>query len=107
MIVRQNGEAHKIYTRDPGAPYMNALGAGACRLPAGHPEAFFEAFANIYAAGFDAMVAAAEGKTSDRKDTVYPNVYDGVEGMLFIEQCVASSNNDGNWVSMECSAARR
>ena len=33
-----------------------------CRLPAGHPEAFFEAFANVYRFAFDAMVERAEGK---------------------------------------------
>ena len=37
---------------------MNASGASACRLPSGHPEAFFEAFANVYRAAFDAMVDA-------------------------------------------------
>ena len=38
MIVRKNGEPHKIYTRDPNAPFMNGSGAAACRLPSGHPE---------------------------------------------------------------------
>src|SRR5690606_18966038 len=47
MIVRINGKPHQIYSRDPNAPYMNDSGKAACRLPAGHPEAFFEAFANV------------------------------------------------------------
>jgi predicted dehydrogenase len=53
MIVRQNGRPHAIYTRDPNAPYTNAAGKAACRLPSGHPEAFFEAFANVRAEGHD------------------------------------------------------
>lgn len=107
MIVRRNGQAHQIYTRDPNAPFMNASGQAACRLPAGHPEAFFEAFANVYAAAFDAMAARAEGKSVERRDTVYPNVYDGVEGMYFIQQCVESSKQDGSWLPLAHQSARR
>lgn len=107
MIVRANGEPHKIYTRDPNAAYMNESGQGACRLPSGHPEAFFEAFANIYGSAFDAIVAKASGEKVERVDTIYPNVYDGVEGMMFIEQAVASSKEDGAWLPFNCSHARR
>jgi len=107
MTVRSNGEPHKLYTRDPNASFMNASGQAACRLPAGHPEAFFEAFANVYTAAFDAMIAKNTGETIERKDTVYPNVHDGVEGMMFIEQCVASSQQDGAWLPFKCEHARR
>jgi hypothetical protein len=86
---------------------MNASGKAACRLPSGHPEAFFEAFANIYASAFDAMIAANQGQTFERKNTIYPNVFDGVEGMLFIQQAVASSQQNGAWLSMKCEHARR
>lgn len=107
MTVRCNGEPHKLYTRDPNAPFMNAMGQGACRLPSGHPEAFFEAFANIYASAFDAMIAKASGESVELKDTIYPNVYDGVEGMMFIQQSVASSQQDGAWLPFKCEHARR
>lgn len=107
MTVRANGEPHKLYTRDPNAPYMNTAGQAACRLPSGHPEAFFEAFANVYVAAFDAMVARATGQSFEKTDTVYPNVNDGVEGMLFIEQCVSSSQQDGAWLPLQCEYARR
>jgi len=107
MVVRRNGQAHQIYTRDPNAGYMNDAGRGACRLPSGHPEAFFEAFANIYVAAYDAMVARSQGRTFEAKDTVYPNVYDGVEGMYFIQQCVASSADDGHWLPLKHASARR
>ena len=107
MIVRQNGKPHQIYTRDPNAPHMNASGAAACRLPSGHPEAFFEAFANIYAAAFDAMATRGGGGNIERRDTIYPNVYDGVEGMYFIQQCVNSSKQDAAWLPLAHAAARR
>ena len=41
-LFRRNGHPHAIYTRDPNASYMNDAGKAACRLPSGHPEAFFE-----------------------------------------------------------------
>ncbi len=107
MIVRANGQPHKIYTRDPNAPYMGEAGRAACRLPSGHPEGFFEAFANVYVGAFDAIVALAAGEKIERKDTVYPNVHDGVEGMLFIQQSVASSQQNGAWLPFVCERARR
>ncbi|HAC93104.1 MAG TPA: oxidoreductase [Planctomycetaceae bacterium] len=107
MILRCNGQPHRIYTRDPNAPYMTAPGAAACRLPSGHPEGFFEGFANVYTAAFDAMVSHSQGERIEPKDTIYPNVYDGVEGMLFIQQSVASSNQGGDWLPMNYDQARR
>lgn len=106
MIVRKNGSPHQIYTRDPNAPFMNASGAAACRLPSGHPEAFFEAFANVYRSAYDAMVERAAGGTVEKKNTIYPNVYDGAEGMYFIQQCVASSSDNGAWVPAKFDGAR-
>ena len=91
MWVRRNGQPHALFTRDPNAPFMNDSGKAACRLPSGHPEAFFEAFANVYRAAFDSMVARAGGERFPTVDTIYPNVNDGVEGMYFIQQCVKSS----------------
>lgn len=106
MIVRRNGQPHAIYTRDPNAQFMNESGAAACRLPAGHPEAFFEAFANIYRSAFDAMISRITGESFEPKNTIYPNVYDGVEGMFFIEQSVASSKENGAWLPFDCDCAR-
>ena len=107
MIFRKNGEPHKIYTRDPNAPFMNGSGAAACRLPSGHPEAFFEAFANVYRSAYDAMADRALGNSIEKVDTVYPNVHDGVEGMYFIQQCVASSADNGAWLPLKHERARR
>ena len=76
-------------------------------MPSGHPEAFFEAFANVYRSAYDAMVQRASGEKVEKTDTVYPNVHDGVEGMYFIEQCVASSQQDGAWLPLKHEAARR
>ena len=107
MIVRTNGQPHRMFTRDPNASFMNDAGKGACRLPSGHPEAFFEAFANVYRASYDAMVQRAEGKPFEKTNTIYPNVNDGVEGMYFIQQSVASSKAGGAWPPLKHKRARK
>ncbi|MCC9643765.1 Gfo/Idh/MocA family oxidoreductase [Rhodopirellula sp. JC740] len=106
LIFRQNGKPHQIYTRDPNAPYTHPIAAASCRLPSGHPEAFFEAFANVYAAAFDDMAKRAEGETIDRAKSLYPSVHDGVEGMYFIQQCVASSQDNAAWLPLKHPVAR-
>ncbi|MGE5192414.1 MAG: Gfo/Idh/MocA family protein [Deltaproteobacteria bacterium] len=106
MIVRRNGQPHALYTRDPNAPHINESGKAACRLPAGHPEAFFEAFANVYRAAYDDIVKRACGERFSATDTIYPNVADGVDGMNFIQQCVASSKQNGAWLSLKHPVAR-
>jgi predicted dehydrogenase len=107
LVFRQNGKPHALFTRDPNAPFMNEMGKAACRLPSGHPEAFFEAFANVYRAAYDNMILRAEGKPFEMKETVYPNVHDGTEGMFFIEQCVASSKERGAWMNLKHPLARK
>ena len=107
LIYRRNDHPLAIYTRNPGAPYMSANGAAACRLPGGHPEAFFEAFANVYRGAYDDMVKRAAGQSFDRKNTLYPNVADGVEGMYFIQQSVASSRENGAWLPLRHKLARK
>src|SRR5882724_6038426 len=77
LIVRRNGQPHALYTRDPNAPHMNESGKAACRLPAGHPEAFFEVFGNVYRSAYDDIVKRSSGEKISATDTIYPNVADG------------------------------
>ena len=100
LTLRQTGKAQQIFDRHPGADFMNTAGITACRLPAGHPEAFFEAFANIYSSAFDDMIKRATGESFNTDSTVYPNVYDGVEGVRFLDQAVASSQAGSVWKPM-------
>jgi predicted dehydrogenase len=105
LFVRKNGDAHKIYTR-AGGPYLGSLAGASSRLPSGHPEAFFEAFANVYAAVFDAICKKAKGEKLDPINTLYPNVFDGIDGMNFITQSVASSKQGGAFLSLKHAACR-
>jgi predicted dehydrogenase len=106
LILRKNGDPHKIYTRN-GGPYLGALAGASSRLPSGHPEAFFEAFANVYTAAYDAMIKKAAGEKVECVNTLYPNVYDGVEGMLFITQTVESSKHNGTWLPFRHPKSRK
>ena len=96
LIVRRFGEPQLIYDRHPAAGYTNESGRSACRLPAGHPEAFFEAFANVYSAAFDDI----SQRGTPGNEPLYPTVYDGLEGVRFVEQVVASSAAGGQWLGL-------
>ncbi|MCH7727318.1 MAG: Gfo/Idh/MocA family oxidoreductase, partial [Planctomycetes bacterium] len=100
LIVRRFGDPMQVYERNPMAPFTAAATRRASRLPGGHPEAFFEAFANIYTDAFDDMVNRHSGRDYGGTNTIYPNVYDGAEGVRFIENCVGSSRKDGAWLAM-------
>lgn len=106
LIVRKNGEPHKIYTR-AGGPYLGQLAALSTRLPSGHPEAFFEAFANIYTAAYDDIIKRLTGQPFDGNNSLYPNVADGVDGMNFITQSVQSSQQGGAWLPLRHPLCRR
>ncbi|MEZ6141200.1 MAG: Gfo/Idh/MocA family oxidoreductase [Zavarzinella sp.] len=97
LFVRKNGEPHKTYTR-AGGPYLGSAATAAARIPSGHPEGFFEAFANVYSSAFDAMIKQISGESFEKVNTIYPNIYDGLEGMLFITQCVESSKQNAAWL---------
>lgn len=69
------------------------------RIPPGHPEAFLEAFANIYAEAAAAIRAARTGAPLPAHVT-FPTVSDGVEGVAFVDACVRSSQADAAWVTL-------
>jgi len=87
-----------------GNPYVTekSPGAGrATRLPFGHPEAFFEAMANIYVNFADTVRAAIEGTETDPLALDFPTVEDGLRGMLFLQTLVESSKSKEKWTEMK------
>ena len=101
LTVRRFGQPALVFERNRRAESLSDAVRAACRLPGGHPEGFFEAFANVYRESYRDMTRRALGREFATRDTIYPNVHDGVEGMLFIQQCVASSQDDGTWPRLE------
>jgi hypothetical protein len=70
------------------------------RLPAGHPEGYLEAFANIYRNFAFTLRSRLSGKEPDKMYTDFPDIEDGVRGMAFIETVVKSSQSEQKWVKM-------
>ncbi len=84
-----------------GTGHLSPEAAAACRLPAGHPEGFIEAFANIYRAFADALRAGTVKKRGRKTEHDFPDVRDGVRGMAFIEAVVTSSRKGARWVRVK------
>ena len=97
LLVRRYGEPTRIYERNLRALFLADTARAACRLPGGHPEGVLEAFANVYGNVFQDMLIRAEGGRAASRDTLYPNVCDGWEGVAFIQQCLASQRDNGGW----------
>ncbi|MEZ4886497.1 MAG: Gfo/Idh/MocA family oxidoreductase [Chitinophagales bacterium] len=83
-----------------GNGYVSAASAAHTRIPAGHPEGYLEAFANIYRNVAKCIQARLKGETPDELYQDFPTVKDGVRGMLFIEKVVESSKSEQKWVTM-------
>ncbi len=64
------------------------------RTPAGHPEGYLEAFANIYS---DFATLVREHKSSQNPKISVPSIDDAVHGMAFIETVVSASKSDIKW----------
>jgi len=79
-----------------GNGYLGADAQRFTRLPSGHPEAFFEAFANVYVEVAGAIERHAHGEDPAGD---YPTVTDGARGVRFIERTVASAASDAKWTA--------
>ncbi len=87
------GQPDQMLTR--GSLGLCDAAAQATRLPAGHPEGFIEAFANIYL-GVAADIRARLGGSQDATAT-YPRVEDGARGVRFIDKVLESSRSQEKW----------
>jgi len=98
LIVQRQGAATEIMHRHPAGEYMHELARHATRIPGGHPEGFYEAFANIYRAAYDDIARNIANGFNPGINTLYPNVYDGLEGVRLIERVQASSEENNAWL---------
>jgi hypothetical protein len=89
-------EPARILSR--GLPGLSPAAQRASRIPTGHPEGFFEAFANLYSDAAEAIAAKISGKPADPLALDFPTVEDGARGISFIEAAKQSSADGGCWV---------
>ena len=93
LSVRYPDKPRQIYRR--GNPYLSKAATDHTRLPFGHPEAFIEAFANVYVEAAKSIGEEVSGRKVKKHD--FPDVDDGVYGMAFIETCVKSAASKQKW----------
>jgi predicted dehydrogenase len=89
----------QILTR--GSGYLCAAAQKATRLPTGHPEAFLEAFANVYIGVAEAIRAKQAGRQLGELEGDFPTVVDGARGVHFIEKTIESSKSKQKWTAVK------
>lgn len=84
-----------------GSSYLSSLASFNCRTPAGHPEGYLEAFANLYRNFALTLMAKNEGRIPAEECTDFPGIEEGIRGMAFIENVIASGNSDAKWKNFD------
>ena len=76
---------------------LSSFATSNCRTPGGHPEGYLEAFANIYRNFAQTLSARIDGTTPTPEMLDFPNTQDGLRGMAFIDNVVASAASTEKW----------
>lgn len=97
LYVRHADRPVEVYK--PGHSFLSAAATHATRLPPGHPEAFLEAFANVYANAIRTIAARGAGAAPSALDADFPTVHDGALGVRFILGAVHSGQRR-EWVDL-------
>jgi predicted dehydrogenase len=94
LLVKWLDAPTQVYRTGNG--YLSPIAQFNTRTPGGHPEGYLEAFGNIYRNFVLALSARLNNETPDPLID-YPTVEDGVRGMAFIDNVVASAQSDQKW----------
>ena len=86
--------------RRTGTAWVSKASAAVGRVPAGHPEGYLEAFANVYRNFATALIDHLKGKKVREEKYDYPTVHDGVRGMAYLETIIKSAKTRGKWTKM-------
>lgn len=97
LTITPIGGAAQVITR--GLAETSQASRQRTRIPPGHPEGYFEAFANLYT---DAAAAIRAHRAGDPlpDGLIFPTVAEGVEGVAFVDACVRSSKRNAAWVTL-------
>ena len=99
MILKWLGKPKEIIRT--GQPYLSDVAKAYTRTPAGHPEGYLEAFANIYRSFTRAVRDFKPGKKMNIAKYDFPDVADGVRGMNFVQTVVKSANSTRKWTVLK------
>ncbi len=100
LLMKWPDRPRQVLRTGGGYSYLSAAALQATRIPAGHPEGFLEAFANLYKNFAAAVRVALSGKKVSADMLDFPTIQDGVRGMAFIETVVRSSKSNQKWTKM-------
>ena len=95
MTIRSRGGPDQVLRSGANVAYLSPAAVAKCRTPAGHPEGYIEAFANLYVSFADAIHAFPE-----RIEEGYASIADGVAAMRFIRAALASSRANSAWTTL-------
>ena len=98
MYVKWLDKPMEVYRT--GSGYMGEAAKAHTRTPAGHPEGYLEAFANIYKDFTKVIQAGLRGESPDLIYVDFPTVSDGVRGMKFIDAVIESGENNAAWTKI-------
>lgn len=80
---------------------LSSVATHNCRTPGGHPEGYLEAFGNIYRNFALTLSARIDGTKASKEILDFPSFEDGIRGMAFIDNVVASAASDKKWTKYE------
>ncbi len=100
LWVKWTDKPTEMYRTGTGYSVFTPSAAAHTRIPAGHPEGYLEAFANIYRNFAYAVRCFWNQTEADPILADFPSVEDGLRGMQFILKVVESSNSDQKWIKM-------
>ena len=95
LIYRTMDAPYMVYRAGTGQPGLYPEAERRCRVPAGHPEGYLEAMANLYT-----DFAAAVRQELSGKAPGVPGLESGLRGMAFIEAMVESGTSEQKWLPM-------
>jgi predicted dehydrogenase len=89
-----------VEMRRTATDFVGTAASSNVRLPAGHPEGYIEAFANIYRAFAEDLSGIIDGTDDHNPSKDYPGSKDGLRGMSFLDAVVRSRTSDDKWISL-------
>jgi predicted dehydrogenase len=101
LLVKWLDRPMEVVRAGANYSHLGRAALGHLRLPAGHPEGFVEAFANLYRNFAQTLRCRLEGKTSRPEYLDFPTIADGVRGMAFIETLIRSARTPRKWTKMK------
>jgi len=95
LLVKWLDQPPQVYRA--GTPWLSSYAKHNTRTPAGHPEGYLEAFANLYRNFAQTLSARLDGTTPSPESLDFPGVDDGVRGMAFIDNLILSNESLEKW----------